>query len=75
MFTWLHSGLPGLVFYPCTTHTNHTHKLPYSGITGAELVKRLKNGKYNEGMAADAARNARLWDEGMAAYTAANARL
>ena len=40
-----------------------------------ELVKRLKNGKYNEGMAADAARNARLWDEGMAAYTAANARL
>ena len=57
------------------THTNHTHKLPYSGITGAELVKRLKNGKYNEGMAADAARNARLWDEGMAAYTAANARL
>ena len=47
----------------------------HSGITGAELIKRLKNGKYNEGMAADAARNARLWDEGMAAYTAANARL
>ena len=47
----------------------------HSGITGAELIKRLINGKYNEGMAADAARNARLWDEGMAAYTAANARL
>ena len=47
----------------------------HSAITGAELINRLKNGKYNEGMAADAARNARLWDEGMAAYTAANARL
>ena len=42
----------------------------HSGITGAELKKRLIKGEYDEGLATDAARNARLWDEGMAAYTA-----
>ena len=47
----------------------------HSGITHAELKKKLAKGEYDEGMAADTARNVRLWDEGMAAYTAANARL
>ena len=45
----------------------------HSGLTGAELKKKLAKGEYDEGMAADTARNVRLWDEGMAAYTAANA--
>ena len=46
----------------------------HSGITGAELIKRLIKGEYDEGMAADAAGNARLWDEGMAAYAATSRR-
>ena len=40
----------------------------HSGITGAELKKKLAKGEYDEGMAADAAGNARLWDEGMVAW-------